>query len=417
MPGPSGFTCEILDRMKKIIGPFSQIVTLRGLPLKGAIRDSKLEVIPNGAVVVKDGYIRAVGDINVLRQLHHDAPVEEVQRPAVLLPGFIDCHTHMCFAGSRSTDYAMRIEGRSYLDIAAAGGGIWNSVEATRNTPEPELLELLVGRIRQHLAAGITTMEIKSGYGLNLEHELKMLKVIKMAGVVSQSCVIPTCLAAHIKPKDFNGEGKAYLQHLICQLLPAIKEKGLCDRVDIFIEETAFSSEEGARFLMAANLLGFNTTVHADQFTVGGSQVAVECGAFSADHLEASTDDEVDALAGSDTVAVVLPGASFGLGMPYAPARKLLDAGACLAIASDWNPGSAPHGDLLMQAAIMGAYEKLNTTETFAGLTFRAAHALRLNDRGIIDKGMKAHMQAYPTSDYRDILYYQGKMKPYKVWQ
>lgn len=411
------FIGKINKGMKKLIGPFSQIVTLRGLKLKGAIKDSKLDVVYNGAVVVKDGYIKAVGEINALYHLHHDAAIEEIDRPAVLLPGFVDCHTHMCFAGTRSADYAMRIAGKSYLDIANSGGGIWNSVEATRNTPEPELLELLLKRVRQHVAAGVTTIEIKSGYGLNLEHELKMLRVIKMAGVVSETCIIPTCLAAHIKPQDFLGDDKSYLQHVIGQILPAIKEKSLCDRVDIFIEDSAFCKEEAARFLIAANLLGFNTTVHADQFSSGSSLVAVTCGAFSADHLEASTENEIYAIADSDTVAVVLPGASIGLGMPYAPARKLLDAGACLAIASDWNPGSAPHGDLLMQAAIMGAYEKLNTAETFAGLTFRAAHALRLNDRGIIDKGMKAQMQAYNTNDYRDILYYQGKLKPFEVWK
>jgi len=402
--------------MKKLIGPFSEIVTLRRLPLKGALSDQKLEVIRNGGVVVKGGYIKAVGEINSLYQLHHDATIEHIDRPAVLLPGFIDCHTHMCFAGTRSADYAMRIAGKSYLEIANSGGGIWNSVEMTRDATEAELLELLLQRVQQHLSSGVTTIEIKSGYGLNTESELKMLRVIKMAGVVSQADIIGTCLAAHIKPKDFTGNDKCYLQHVITQLLPVIKEKELCNRVDIFIEETAFCKEEATRFLIASSLLGFNTTVHADQFTAGSSLVAIACGAYSADHLEASTVNEIHALAESDTVAVVLPGASIGLGMPFAPARQLLDAGACVAIASDWNPGSAPHGDLLMQAAIMGAAEKLNTTETFAALTFRAAQALRLKDRGIIDKGMKAQMQAFATTDYRDILYYQGTMKPYKVW-
>ncbi len=162
--------------------------------------------------------------------------------------------------------------------------------------------------------------------------------------------------------------------------------------------------------------MGFDITIHADQFTTGGSAVAVKLGAVSADHLEASRDTEIKLLANSDTVAVVLPGASLGLGMQYAPARKLLDAGACLAIASDWNPGSAPMGDLLTQAAILGAAEKLNTAETFAGLTYRAAKALNLNDRGIIAPGMRADMQAYPCSDFREILYHQGKLKPAQVW-
>lgn len=403
--------------MKKLIGPFSQVVTLRGIPLKGAIKDEKLDVVYNGGVVVKDGCIKAVGEMGALYQLHRDVTVEEMKEPAVLLPGFVDCHTHMCFAGNRSNDYALRIAGKSYTDIQKAGGGIWQTVEATRATPEPDLLNLLIRRIQQHVAGGVTTIEVKSGYGLNTESELKMLRVIKMAGVLSETDIVSTCLAAHVKPKDFVGDDKTYLQHVIAHLLPVIKEKELSNRVDIFIEETAFCNNEASRFLIAANLLGFQSTVHADQFTPGSSLIAVSCGAHSADHLEASTDREIKAIAGSNTVAVVLPGASFGLGMPYAPARKLLDEGACVAIASDWNPGSAPQGDLLMQAAVMGASEKLNTTETFAALTVRAAHALRLKDRGIIDKGMKAQLQAYPTGDYRDILYYQGSMKPFRVWK
>ena len=163
--------------------------------------------------------------------------------------------------------------------------------------------------------------------------------------------------------------------------------------------------------------MGFDLVVHADQFTTGGSRIAVETGALSADHLEASTDIEIKQLAASDTVAVVLPGASLGLGIGFAPARKLLDAGASMAIASDWNPGSAPMGDLLTQAAILGAFEKLSTAETFAALTFRAAKALNLNDRGTIEPGKLADMQAFPCADYREILYHQGKLKPAKVWK
>jgi imidazolonepropionase len=164
-------------------------------------------------------------------------------------------------------------------------------------------------------------------------------------------------------------------------------------------------------YLNKAKQIGFDVTVHADQFTTGGSEVAVNMGAVSADHLEASGEQEIKLLANSNTVAAVLPGASLGLGMPYAPARKLLDAGACVAIASDWNPGSAPMGDLLMQAAAMSAAEKLSTAEVFAGLTFRAAKALRLNDRGTLTAGFRADMQAYPTDDYREILYHQGKLR------
>jgi len=196
-----------------------------------------------------------------------------------------------------------------------------------------------------------------------------------------------------------------------------VQAEGLADRVDIFIEESAFDQSDGRYFLQKAKQLGFSLTVHADQFSAGGSAIAVECGALSADHLEASTDHEITLFGQSDTVAVLLPGASLGLGMGFAPARKLLDTGACVAIASDWNPGSAPMGDLLVQASILGAYEKLTLAETLAGLTFRAAKALRLADRGTIESGRIADMQAYPTADYRDILYNQGTLKPIQVWK
>ncbi len=182
--------------------------------------------------------------------------------------------------------------------------------------------------------------------------------------------------------------------------------------MDVFIEKNAFDGNAALDYLNRAKHSGFDVTVHADQFTAGGSEVAVKAGAVSADHLEASSDKEINSLAKSNTVAVALPGASLGLGMPYAPARKLLDAGACLAIASDWNPGSAPMGNLLLQAAVLGAAQKLSNAEVFAGLTFRAAKALNLTDRGALAAGLCADLQVYPTNDYREILYHQGSLRP-----
>jgi len=271
-------------------------------------------------------------------------------------------------------------------------------------------------RIERHLAEGVTTIEIKSGYGLETASELKQLRAIAKASTQTKASLVSTCLAAHMVPKDFSGGQSEYLNYVFHDLLPVIKNENLSNRVDIFIEESAFDAKNALTYLNRAKQMGFDITVHADQFTTGGSAVAVKSGAVSADHLEASKDGEIKLLANSDTVAVVLPGASLGLGMQYAPARKLLDVGACLAIASDWNPGSAPMGDLLMQAAVMSAAEKLNTAEVFAGLTFRAAKALRLHDRGILAPGMRADMQAYPTNDYREILYQQGKLKPLIIY-
>lgn len=402
--------------MKKLIGPFTQILPLTGLPLKGAIKDEQLQIIFNGGVLTEDGVILTVDDFEKLRKNYPSAQIEEITGDQVLLPGFVDCHTHICFAGSRAKDYAMRNAGKSYLEIAASGGGIWDSVTQTRAANETELSSLLLQCINRHLAEGVTTIEVKSGYGLSVNEELKQLKAINQAANKTQAHIIPTCLAAHIKPKDFNGDESEYLKHLLNDLLPKIKQQDLADRVDIFIEQSAFNTSDALFYLSRAKQMGFEVTVHADQFTTGGSEVAVKARATSADHLEASGDYEIKLLANSDTVAVTLPGASLGLGMSYAPARKLLDAGACLAIASDWNPGSAPMGDLLMQASVMAAAEKLSTAEVLAGLTYRAAQALKLNDRGTLTKGKLADMQAYPCNDYREILYHQGKLKPSKVW-
>ncbi|SDT51848.1 imidazolonepropionase [Mucilaginibacter mallensis] len=402
--------------MKKLIGPFTQILPLTGLALKGALRDDDLQVIPQGGVLVENGLILAVDDFESLHKANPSVQIQEITGDHVLLPGFVDCHTHICFAGTRAKDYAMRIQGKTYLEIAKAGGGIWDSVTQTRAADEETLTQLLFQRAERHLAEGVTTIEVKSGYGLETQSELKQLRAIAKAAKETKAGLVSTCLAAHMVPRDFSGTQAEYLSYVFHDLLPVIKNENLTNRIDIFIEESAFDAENALIYLNRAKQMGFDITVHADQFTTSGSVVAVKVGAVSADHLEASKNAEIKLLANSDTVAVVLPGASLGLGMQYSPARKLLDAGACLAIASDWNPGSAPMGDLLMQAAVMSAAEKLNTAEVFAGLTYRAAKALNLHDRGILASGMRADMQAYPCNDYREILYQQGKLKPLIIY-
>ena len=401
----------------KIIGPFVQVITLDHLPMKGSIKDESLEVLMNSALAIDNGEIKAVGKFDLLRKKFPNAILELIETPEVLLPGFIDSHTHICYAGSRTNDYAMRVSGKTYLEIARAGGGIWDTVMQTRSASKSELASLTTMRAERLLHSGITTIEVKSGYGLNVEDELKILHAIKEANEKTRADLIPTCLAAHLKPQDFDGTEDDYLLHIEQKLLPEIKKEKLASRLDIFVEETAFSVDAAKEYLKKVCLLGFDITVHADQFTTGGSAVAVDCGAVSADHLEASGDKEIESMAKSDIVATVLPGASLGLGMPYAPARKLLNAGCCVAIASDWNPGSAPMGDLLMQACVLGAYEKLSVAETLAGISFRAAKALRLNDRGILKENFIADMQAYPVKDFREIIYLQGSLKPSIVWK
>lgn len=401
----------------KIIGPFSQIVTLRALPLKGALQDEQLEIISNGAVVVDDdGFIV---DVQTYQEILHEYPgikKETIQTPCTLVPGIIDAHTHICFGGKRSMDFAARNNGKSYLEIAKKGGGIWSTVTQTRNASQETLFQLTMQRLDTALKSGITTMELKSGYGLSKKEELKILRAIQQAKEAHQVDVKSTCLAAHIKPKDFAGDTADYLDYILLELVPAIQEEQLTKRFDIFIEQSAFWKEESKTYLQALKNMGFDLTVHGDQFTPGGSEVAIEVGALSVDHLEASTEKEIIALAKSDVVAVALPGASIGLGVAFTPARKLLDLGACLAIASDWNPGSAPHGDLLTQAAILSTYEKLSAAEVWAGITFRAARALNLDDRGTLEPNKVGDMVAFPTEDYRDILYYQGQMRPIHTW-
>ena len=329
----------------------------------------------------------------------------------------IDVHTHICWAGSRANDYALRLSGKSYLEMAESGGGIWNTVEKTRKTTRIELAELTAQRAQKLLKQGVTTIEVKSGYGLSFEDELEMLEAIKLADRNSLAELVPTCLAAHILPQDFDGNEVEYLQHIIDKLLPEIKKKNLAKRVDIFVEKSAFSVTEAKYYLLKAKELGFEIAIHGDQFTTGVAELANEVKAVSIDHLEAANDEEIAILAKGNVIPVVLPGASIGLGEPFAPAHKLLDAGTSLVIASDWNPGSAPMGNLLTVAAILGAFEKLTMTEVLAALTCRAALALNKPDRGILKPELKADFIAFKTNDYREILYRQGELKPEKVWK
>lgn len=378
------------------------------LPERGAISDNSLEIIDDGGVVIEDGKIIEVGDFLSLSKNNLD--VREITYPCVLLPGFIDSHTHVCHYGNRSDEYAKRNSGISYQQILEEGGGIHNTMNSTSNSTDEQLTDDTLNRLKRHFQEGVLTCEVKSGYAPNLEDEVRMLRIINEIDSSNDIDLISTCLAAHVTPKKYESS-KKYLDSIVNDLLPIIKEENLSNRVDIFIEEKAFSITEASNFLEKIKS-DFYITAHANQFTSGGLKVGVDNGAVSVDHLEVITDQEIDYLSKSDTTGVVLPGCSLGLGIPFAPARKLLDYNCKVSIASDWNPGSAPMGDLLMQASLLGSTEKLSNAEVLAGITCRAANALSLEDRGSLENGKIADMIGFKTNDFRDILYNQGKLKP-----
>ncbi len=402
----------------KLIGPFKQVLTMQHLPLKGALKDEQLEIIEQAGIYVVDGKISVVGDFNGLKEaLPNDIEIVELKGDFVALPGYIDCHTHIAFGGNRANDFAMRNAGSSYLEIAEAGGGIWSTVKHTRACSQEELKALTLKRADALLRQGITTVEVKSGYGLQVEEELKTLRAIKEANQSSYVDLVSTCLAAHMHPKDHEGNAEDYLFEMGEKLFPILRSENLTNRIDAFVEKSAFSAEQILPYYLKAKEMGFDLTVHADQFSTSGSKLAVELAAVSADHLEASTENEISLLAGSDVIPVALPAASLGIGCAFTPARKLLDAGASLAIATDWNPGSAPMGKLIESASILATMEKLSNAEVLAGTTYRAAKALNLDDRGRLMEGKLADFVVYDTDNYQNITYLQGGLQPKAVWK
>ena len=403
---------------KKLIGPFTQLLPLANMPLHGALVDNTLEIIEKGGIVMEHDRIIDVGPYPILQEKYGaTATFVDIDTPTICIPSYIDCHTHIAFSGNRANDFALRNAGATYLEIAEAGGGIWSTVQHTREASIEELTAHIIERVNALIKQGITTIEVKSGYGLSVEQEVKTLRAIQQAQKQVPADLVPTCLAAHMKPRDFDGDASVYLDKIVRELFPILKRENLTNRIDAFVEKSAFSATEIRPYLRSAKEQGFDITVHADQFTTSGSVIAVEFGAVSADHLEASKENEIQILAKSDTVAVALPGASLGLGYPYTPARRLLDEGAILAIATDWNPGSAPMGQLMVQASILATAEKLSNAEVFSALTFRAARALNLSDRGQLKRGQLADFNIYMTSNYQNITYKQGTLLPQQVWK
>lgn len=386
-----------------VLKGIKECLTLSGVKSKGGIRPTKedLGIIENAAIVF-DEKIKWVGEERKLpKEFSNEIQID--LKGKILLPGLIDCHTHIVFAGERSSEYAMRAEGKSYQQIAESGGGIISTVKATRQASFDELYSIAKMRVQESISRGITTLEIKSGYGLTVEDEIKILNVIKKLKDDMPITIIPTFLGAHAIPPEFKQKRADYIQLLCEKLIPQVAKEGLATFCDVFIEKNYFTPEEGCQILEFAQKHGLKAKIHAEQLSnFGGAAVAAKLRSTSADHLEHLTDSDLKSLKDSGVVGVLLPGASFFLGSQYPPARKFIDNGLPIAISTDWNPGTCMTGDLMLIATIACSQMKMTVPEVIAAITFNAAKALSLTDRGYIEQGAMADFSIFnaPTYEY-----------------
>ncbi len=373
-------------------------------------------LIADGAVTVSDGKIAAVGKTDeILREFVSETIIDANGK--IVSPGFVECHTHIVFAGNRLSEFELKIKGADYLEILQAGGGIISTVRQTRAASLSELVEQSRQRLDKMLALGITTAEVKTGYGLNTETELKMLEAIFELDRTHEIDLIPTFLAAHAVPPEFKENPDDYV-NLICQeMLPLVVEKLKIKNhksqifADVFCEKNAFNLEQSRKVLETAKALGFSLKAHVDEFTnLGGARMAIELGATSIDHLDAISGEEIALLAASETVGVVTPTVNFNFGSAeFADARKLIDAGCAVALSTDYNPGSAPCPSLPNAMAIACRYQKLLPSEAFNAATINAAFAVGLGkDIGSLEVGKQADILIFDTDDFREVSYEFG---------
>jgi imidazolonepropionase len=363
-------------------------------------------VVEDGAVAVADGQIAWIG-------LQAEAPAAAIERSVEgrwVTPALIDCHTHLVFAGDRSAEFEQRLRGASYEDIARAGGGIMSTVTATRAASASELYAATLPRLQALAAEGVATVEIKSGYGLNIESELKMLSVARQLGEAVPQTVRTTLLAAHTIPPEYRDDPDAYVALICDELLPEVAAAGLADAVDAYCETIAFDADQVARVFERATELGLPVKLHADQLSdTAAAALAARFGALSADHLEYTTATGVQAMADAGTVAVLLPGAFLTLGeTQLPPIAALRERGVPIAIASDCNPGTSPICSLRIAMMLATRQFRLTPEECLAGATRVAAKALGLDDRGTLEVGKRADLAIWDVSHPRELAYWYG---------
>lgn len=371
----------------------------RSAPLRGADL-GRVEVLEDAYVLCRDGRIVSVGRMRDLGPVNGE--VEELDgRGRCAIPGLVDCHTHACFAGDRVEEFSLRAGGATYEELHAAGGGILSTVRATRAATEPELQDALLEHRRWMLAAGTTAWEAKSGYGLDRETELASLRVVRAAGGA------PTWLGAHAVPPEFP-DADSYLDFALSEVLP--EAALVAEAADVFLEQGAFDAEQARRYLEACRAAGLALRLHGDQFTeMGAIPLAAELGARSIDHLEATGQEGVRALAASAVVGVLLPASALFLGRPMPPARALVDAGAAVALATDFNPGSAFCESLPLVCSLACTQLGLSPAESLAACTVNAAHVLGRADRkGRLAPGFDADVVLLEAPDWRYLAYHLG---------
>lgn len=376
----------------KLFRGIAELLTLSGVAQKGGrhIKESDLGLLPKAAFLVDQGRILWIGQqAKIPRKLAKVKKLQEINlHAATVLPGFVECHTHAVFAGNRAAEFEMRNQGKSYQEIAVAGGGILSTMRATRKIPAAELKAMTQSRTDEFVRQGVTTLEMKSGYALNLKDELKMLEV---AGQIKGPRVITTFLGPHAKPPEF-ATAEEYLQFLGDQVLPVVKKKKLSRRVDIFIEKGFFESDAAKEYLLKARKLDFDLVIHADQLSLsGGTDLGVSLGAVSVEHVIKIQGEQIQALAKSDCVAVLLPSADLYMDCDYPRARSLLNAGALVALATDFNPGTSPSLDLNLVGLLARLKMKMSLPEVIAAYTWNAARALRCEQQvGSLELGKDA---------------------------
>ena len=398
----------------------SQLVTLGGAHRPRTGGDLRqLAIIEDGAMLVRGEQIEAVGRRREIEpQIPPNSEVIDASHRLVM-PGFVDAHTHPVFAGVRANEFEQRASGATYREIAARGGGIRSTVRMTRNASQTDLVKAGKRYADWFLRGGTTTVEAKSGYGLTLEDELKILRVIRQLDKETPLRYVPTFLGAHDIPAEYKSRRETYVNLVINEMLPRVAQDKLAEYCDVFCEEGVFTTDESWQILSAARCHGFGLRVHADQLSLsGGAKLAAELNAATADHLEHTDLTGIMALKSSQVQPVLLPGSVFALGSnQYPAARQMIDAGLAVVIATDFNPGSSPTPSMPMMLSIACTQMKMAPAEAISAATINAAYSLgRGNEIGSLEKGKRADFVIYDASDYRELAYFFGIEHPWRVY-